>query len=486
VQSGLVFVVIVKILIHKGLTMRRSIIIAQLLLIFFSSSIVFGQKNTMIHDLRVFKDSLNQPVIFFRIFEEYDNGFYKNNIYRYDFFSDDKSLFLEEYYDNRHGYDLQVTIPEYNFFDGDLNKEIYIHQECINECERYLNRFDSLRIVGGPFIWVINLLITGSEKDVIYAKVSAQNLKSPDGGLTWPTPEQFYNAGIPDSFKISIPALELNPYSNNTLFGHFFRSRGNDNSFYRSIDGGGTSELVSDTLYPLGEMSFDVDSITVYMLDVINAPREENPVTPNTCPTESCAFGLYKSNSLGKSGTWELVDVFSTTVKIKSSDVNSGEIYAWNDKTISISTDYGNNFSNLYSSDELTITGFDQINGELFFSTNTHIYKLEGNEPVSVYSIPTSSEAPEIDFPSKISLAQNYPNPFNPSTTIRFELPTDNHVELVVFDMLGRKVAELVNEFRTQGTHTTSFDATNLSSGIYLYQFKANDQIIANQMTLIK
>ncbi len=75
--------------------------------------------------------------------------------------------------------------------------------------------------MGGPFIWVENLLITGTEKDVIYAKVSAQNLKSPDGGLTWPTPEQFYNAGIPDTFKISIPALELNPYSNNTLFGHF-------------------------------------------------------------------------------------------------------------------------------------------------------------------------------------------------------------------------------------------------------------------------
>ncbi len=99
--------------------MRISIIIAQLILIFCSSSIVFGQTNTMIHDLRVYADSLNQSVIFFRIFEEYENGFYKNNIYRYDFLSDDKSLFLEEYYDNRHGYDLQVTIPEYNFFDGD-------------------------------------------------------------------------------------------------------------------------------------------------------------------------------------------------------------------------------------------------------------------------------------------------------------------------------------------------------------------------------
>ncbi|MCR9133866.1 MAG: T9SS type A sorting domain-containing protein [bacterium] len=239
-------------------------------------------------------------------------------------------------------------------------------------------------------------------------------------------------------------------------------------------------------MYPLGELSFDVDSITVYMLDVINAPREDNPVTPNTCLTETCAFGLYKSNSLGKSGTWELVDVFNTTVKIKSSDVNSGEIYAWNDKTISISTDYGNNFSTLYSSGELTITGFDLINGELFFSTNTDIYKLEGNGPVSVYSIPTSSEVPEIDFPSKISLAQNYPNPFNPTTTIAFTIREPGQVTIELYSIHGQLIKELINEYKPEGHHSFKLYGSALASGVYILQGRFGAFTQSKTITLIK
>ena len=91
----------------------------------------------------------------------------------------------------------------------------------------------------------------------------------------------------------------------------------------------------------------------------------------------------------------------------------------------------------------------------------------------------------ELDTPTTLSL-DNYPNPFNPTTNIKFEVPNDSHVELVVFDVLGRKVAELVNEFRTQGTHTISFDASSLSSGIYLYQLTVGNQITTKQMTLIK
>ncbi len=89
------------------------------------------------------------------------------------------------------------------------------------------------------------------------------------------------------------------------------------------------------------------------------------------------------------------------------------------------------------------------------------------------------------EIPESINL-YNYPNPFNPTTNIRFDLPVDNHVELVVFDILGRKVAELLNEFRTQGTHSIPFDASSLSSGVYLYQLRMNNQIVTKQMMLIK
>ena len=97
----------------------------------------------------------------------------------------------------------------------------------------------------------------------------------------------------------------------------------------------------------------------------------------------------------------------------------------------------------------------------------------------------TEPEFNELDTPTTLSL-DNYPNPFNPTTNIIFAIPSDSHVELVVFDVLGRKVAELVNEFRNQGTHTISFDASSLSSGIYLYQLTVGNQITTKQMTLIK
>jgi hypothetical protein len=70
---------------------------------------------------------------------------------------------------------------------------------------------------------------------------------------------------------------------------------------------------------------------------------------------------------------------------------------------------------------------------------------------------------------------QNYPNPFNPSTTIRYELPKSSPVELSVYDMLGREVSVLVDERQDAGIHEVKFDATGLSSGVYLYRLQAGD-----------
>ncbi len=71
--------------------------------------------------------------------------------------------------------------------------------------------------------------------------------------------------------------------------------------------------------------------------------------------------------------------------------------------------------------------------------------------------------------PVKYSLEQNYPNPFNPSTMIRFSLPQANKVSLVVYNLLGQKVATLVDKELTAGTHEVDFNAANLSSGVYFY-----------------
>lgn len=77
--------------------------------------------------------------------------------------------------------------------------------------------------------------------------------------------------------------------------------------------------------------------------------------------------------------------------------------------------------------------------------------------------------------PASFRLEQNYPNPFNPSTTIRFQLPAENHVELRVFDLLGQEVATLVDEQRSAGEHSVTWNADGQSSGMYFYTIAAGD-----------
>lgn len=90
------------------------------------------------------------------------------------------------------------------------------------------------------------------------------------------------------------------------------------------------------------------------------------------------------------------------------------------------------------------------------------------------------------DSPTEIKLDQNYPNPFNPSTTIRFEVAEGAEVRLQVFDLLGRVVATLVNERLSPGSHTVNFDASHLTSGMYIYRIQTGNTIQSRKMLLVK
>jgi hypothetical protein len=88
--------------------------------------------------------------------------------------------------------------------------------------------------------------------------------------------------------------------------------------------------------------------------------------------------------------------------------------------------------------------------------------------------------------PSSFKLEQNYPNPFNPVTNISYSIPKSSLVKLVVYDMLGREVAVLENTQKQAGSYTINFDASNLSSGVYLYKIEAGDFTSSKKMTLVK
>ncbi|MFD2533203.1 T9SS type A sorting domain-containing protein [Gracilimonas halophila] len=99
----------------------------------------------------------------------------------------------------------------------------------------------------------------------------------------------------------------------------------------------------------------------------------------------------------------------------------------------------------------------------------------------------TDNEEEFTSVPNKIGLNQNYPNPFNPTTQISFNLPSSQQVTLKVYDMLGREVATIANrETFSAGMNTVNFDASNLSSGVYIYRLNSGDVAITRKMTLIK
>ena len=106
----------------------------------------------------------------------------------------------------------------------------------------------------------------------------------------------------------------------------------------------------------------------------------------------------------------------------------------------------------------------------------------------------------DLTAPDDFVLYQNYPNPFNPSTKIRFSIPSvtlsassraeskdeGSRVQLKVYDILGKEVATLVNEEKPAGTYEVDFDASGLSSGVYIYSLKVNGVTISRQMMLLK
>ena len=126
-------------------------------------------------------------------------------------------------------------------------------------------------------------------------------------------------------------------------------------------------------------------------------------------------------------------------------------------------------------------TNINSSNNTVTFSTSNvgNLLILTGDSPTSVQ---TSNDLIVDDF----KLEQNYPNPFNPSTSIEFNIGKQSNVSLSVFNLLGQKVAELINGNMEPGNYNVRFDASGLSSGVYLYQLRTDGATIVKKMQLLK
>ncbi len=120
-------------------------------------------------------------------------------------------------------------------------------------------------------------------------------------------------------------------------------------------------------------------------------------------------------------------------------------------------------------------------------SRNSDGVVVVGTHANGVYSSAGSVDVgQEKEVPSGFTLEQNYPNPFNPVTNIEFRIPNAGHVSLKVYDLLGRKVATLVDELQAPGVHTVQFNGSTLASGVYSYRLETSGFSATRKLVLVR
>lgn len=243
-------------------------------------------------------------------------------------------------------------------------------------------------------------------------------------------------------------------------------------------------EIISDTVYQNGKLYFSLP------YDIFN-------FGDTRIDSGSNVYSISKPFFIG--GNPEEYHLFK-------SDASWGDVWpvAWNYNVV-IDTGY----ARCIEDDTLFIFGaFRRVKGVLIFDSSYQYYffwlasgiglireryddgttnelnyaRISGIEYGSLVSINESISQQQDNF----ELHQNYPNPFNPTTTISFNIPETDFVQLKVFDMLGEEVAMLINETKSPGNYSVHFNAADLPSGIYIYSLRVNGQVQNRKMLMIK
>jgi len=243
------------------------------------------------------------------------------------------------------------------------------------------------------------------------------------------------------------------------------------------------------------------DGTTSKIVSTINTADDDIYFASYAYTRSDIANAMYSKFNAGVTDIRGIVDQINTSGSQYNFLSTFAEMFPANGSTQHHK--YGIVDASLWESDPTTITGSQNWSnaGENDNDENTLIindgfianqfmqeFKKRYNEAggTGTFIVPVLNVENDGFAEFRYSLYQNYPNPFNPVTTIRFELPFAQQVELSVFDVLGREVKVLYNDIAPAGTITVDFNAENLSSGVYFYRLKTENFIQSKKLLLLK
>ena len=283
--------------------------------------------------------------------------------------------------------------------------------------------------------------------------------KSTDAGNTWIDK----SAGLPD---VPTSAVVIDPDYTDRIY------VGNDLGVFVSLDGGDTWQSFNDGL---------VDAVIVMDLNISLSNRKLRCVTHGS--------GVFERSLISGAVPVELIS-------FSAAEIQHNIKLEW--ETSTETNDHGFEIEKSYDGKSFFRKGFVQGAGT---STRNHSYsfvdELNENPGKTIYyrlkqidfdgkSTHSKIVSINVDYPENFTLNQNYPNPFNPSTTISFSITNGAKTSLRIYDSLGKLVDEVFNEYKEPGQYKINYNASRLSSGVYIYELQSGNKKLSRKMSLLK
>ena len=320
-----------------------------------------------------------------------------------------------------------------------------------------------------PSYWGVATLCN-SVADSVMKVVKAASAPTIDGVLdnVWLTAIE-----TSQNTYVTLPAAD-NPYADLSDYGDLhvsFRTMWDEDAFYFFV------EVIDDTIYAIGTDPWNLDGFEI----CIDGNNAKTAAYDGDDVQHRWVHGITEptAGGFGGPGVWAwgvLTDPPGYTFELKILAADLTQFPLELDQVIGIEVQVNDNEGTASRENMARWWGNDNI----AWSTPS----LWGTAILAA-AVP-SVVSPEPKVAGDFRLSQNYPNPFNPTTTINFTIDERSTVKLTVYNILGNEIATLINEVKTPGSYTASFDGSNLTSGVYFYKLEAGADVFTKKMMLLK